>query len=241
MKQYKSRAIVLHTLKYGESSMVAYLLTDTMGRVNYMVQGVRPSRGKGNKGALFQPMFILEIEGMELRGAQMHRVREARNLNPLLSLPFDVRKSTIALFMAETLYRLIREQEQNLPLFDFVHGAVLALDEMRDGVANFHLWFLARLASLMGFHPGNDHSPGDWFDIREGLFCPRCPEHRQSMSPQNAALLDALMSLPASELQTIELSRTRRVEFLGAMLEYFSFHLDSIRTIQSLQILREVF
>ena len=35
MKSYKARGIVLHTLKYGDSSMVAYLLTDVGGRRSY--------------------------------------------------------------------------------------------------------------------------------------------------------------------------------------------------------------
>ena len=49
---YKARGIVLHTVKYGESSLVAYLFTDVGGRQTYMIQGVRSSRGRGNKAAL---------------------------------------------------------------------------------------------------------------------------------------------------------------------------------------------
>ena len=48
----------------------------------------------------------------------------------LQSLPFDVRKSTIALFMAEVLYRLVKECEPNQRLFDFVWGSVAALDAL---------------------------------------------------------------------------------------------------------------
>ena len=62
MKSYKARGVVLHTLKYGDSSMVVYLLTDVGGRRSYMVQGVRSSRGGGSKMALFQPMFPVEFE-----------------------------------------------------------------------------------------------------------------------------------------------------------------------------------
>ena len=77
-----------------------------------------------------------------------------------MSVPFDVRKSTISMFMAEVLYRLIREVEANEPLFDFLCEAVLKLDAMREGVANFHLWFLANLSRLLGYRPGNDYSYG---------------------------------------------------------------------------------
>ena len=109
-RSYKARGVVLHTVKYGESSLVAYLFTDVGGRQTYMIQGVRSSRGRGNKAALFQPMFLLEFEGIEQPHAQMHRMKDVHNLVPLTSLPFDVRKSTVSLFMAEVLYRLIRGQ-----------------------------------------------------------------------------------------------------------------------------------
>ena len=88
-RSYKARGVVLHTVKYGESSLVAYLFTDVGGRQTYMIQGVRSSRGRGNKAALFQPMFLLEFEGIEQPHAQMHRMKDAHNLVPLTSLPFD--------------------------------------------------------------------------------------------------------------------------------------------------------
>ncbi len=175
MKTYKGRGVVLHTLKYGDSSMVVYLLTDVGGRRSYMVQGVRSRSGRGSKLALFQPMFPVEFEGLESSRQQMHRFREVRTAFSLQSLPFDVRKSTMALFMAEVLYRLVRESEPNEALFDFVWGSVGALDAMQEGVANFHLWFLAGLSRFLGFCPGNEYMPGAWFDIREGLFTPVQP------------------------------------------------------------------
>ena len=64
LKTYKARGIVLNSLKYGDSAMVVHLLTDALGRQSYMVQGVRSSRGRGSKLALFQPMFALEFEGL---------------------------------------------------------------------------------------------------------------------------------------------------------------------------------
>ena len=39
MRTYKARGIVLHTIKYGDSSAIAYLFTDVLGRMSYMVQG----------------------------------------------------------------------------------------------------------------------------------------------------------------------------------------------------------
>lgn len=241
MKTYKGRGVVLHTLKYGDSSMVVYLLTDVGGRRSYMVQGVRSRSGRGSKLALFQPVFPVEFEGLESSKQQMHRFREVRAGFLLRDLPFDVRKSTIALFMAEVLYRLVRESEPNEALFDFVWNSVGALDSMREGVANFHLWFLANLSRLLGFFPGNDYAEGDWFDIREGLYTPVRPLHTSYMTQECARMLDAFAGRDVRTLDTLTLHRGQRVEFLQAMLSYLGYHLDAVSAVQSVHVLREVF
>ena len=242
MKSYKGRGIVLHTIKYGDSSMIVYLLTDVGGRRSYMVQGIRSRSGRGSKQALFQPVFPVEFEGLEpAQAQQMHRFKEIRCGFPLQGIPFDVRKSTMALFMAEVIYRLVRESERNDPLFEFVWNSVAALDQMREGVANFHLWFLVQLSRLLGFCPGNDYTEGALFDIREGLYTRTPPLHTLLLAPEEARILDRLLHSSVFDLAAIALNRTQRVAFLNAMLTYFGYHLDSIDAVQSVRILREVF
>ena len=241
MKSYKARGVVLHTLKYGDSSMVVHLLTDVGGRRSYMGQGVRSTRGRGSKLALFQPMFAVEFEGLESPRRQMDSFREIRSGAVLRSVPFDVRKSTIALFMAEVLYRLVRESEPNGPLFDFVWGSVGALDAMEEGVANFHLWFLANLSRFLGFYPGNAYTAGAFFDIREGLYTKTPPPHAGYMSGEHARTLDDFIRCDVRCLGEIGLNRRQRVGFLDALLVYYGYHLDAIRAVQSVKILQEVF
>ena len=241
MKSYKARGVVLHTLKYGDSSMVVHLLTDVGGRRSYMVQGVRSTRGRGSKLAIFQPMFAVEFEGLESPRRQMDSFREVRSGAVLRSVPFDVRKSTIALFMAEVLYRLVRESEPNGPLFDFVWGSVGALDAMEEGVANFHLWFLANLSRFLGFYPGNAYTAGAFFDIREGLYTKTPPPHAGYMSGEHARTLDDFIRCDVRCLGEIGLNRRQRVGFLDALLVYYGYHLDAIRAVQSVKILQEVF
>lgn len=241
MRSYKAEGIVLHTIKYGDSSMVAFVLTDVHGRQNYMVQGVKSTKGKGSKAAMLQPMFLLEFEGIETPHSQMDRMKDVRMPHPMRSLPFDVRKSTIALFMAEVLYKLIREVEPNSPLFGFVKESVIALDAMEKGVSNFHLWFLVQLSAFLGFYPANQYSPGDCFDIVEGSFSALRPQHNLLIDKENAALLANLMGCTVEELADLRLARMQRGEFLGSLLHYFGYHLDAINSIQSLKILSEVF
>ena len=206
--------------------MVVHLLTDALGRQSYMVQGVRSSRGRGSKLALFQPMFALEFEGLTSSRQQMHRFREVQSGIVLQRMPFDVRRSTIALFMAEVLCRLVKESEPDSQLFDFVWESIGALDSMEEGVANFHLWFLVNLSRFLGFYPGNEYMPGAWFDACEGSYTVQKPPHATVMTPENARLMNDFVECDVRCLAEIGLNRTQRSAFLEALLAYYGYHLD---------------
>lgn len=231
---------MLHTVKYGDNSLIVYMLTDVLGRQTYMIRGIKGRHGE-NRAALYQPMFVVEFEGVENPKAQMHSIREASAYVPLVSVPFDLRKSTISLFMAEVLYRLVRDVQPDSPLFEYVVRSIRALDATQQGVANFHLHFLVGLSRYLGFFPGNGYTDGDWFDIREGLFCNSMPMHGDCLSQRNAQLLERMMDCDADGLASIEMNRSERDDFLNALLDYFNYHLDAVRSVKSVEILRGVF
>ena len=241
MRRYTARGVVIGTLKYGEKGMVVQMLTSTLGRQSYMVQGLGSRRGRGARPAHVQPMFALEFEGLESPPRGMPRLGEVHAGIVLQSIPFDVKKSSIALFMAEVLYRLVKESEANAMLFDFVWGSVEALDTAAEGVANFHLWFLSNLCRFLGFSPGNEYMPDAWFDTAEGVYTAAAPPCEHAMSQENALIFRDMLECDVRYLGEIGLNRRQRVDFLAALLAYYGYHLDTIHSVQSVRILQEVF
>ena len=242
IKRYTARGVVLNTIKYGDKGLVVQMLTSSHGRQSFMVQGLGSRGGRsGTRAALFQPLFALEFEGLESSKMQMHRFAEVHAGIVLRSIPFDVKKSTIALFMAEVLHRLVKESEANEMLFDFVWGSIEALDVADEGVANFHLWCLSNLCRFLGFSPGNEYMADGWFDMAEGLYVGVEPPKRLAMSPQNAQILRDMLECDVRYLGEVGLNRAQRVEFLDALLAYYAYHLDTINSVQSIKILQEVF
>jgi len=49
------------------------------------------------------------------------------------------------------------------------------------------------------------------------------------------------MDCEADRLGSLPLSRTQRSAFMESMLLFFGYHLDAIRTVRSVSILREIF
>ena len=240
-RSYKGRGIVLNSLKYGDSSLVVHLLTDVYGRQSYMVHGSKSRTKRGSKSAIFQPLFALEFEGVSPTRGEMHRFSEVHAGVTLERTPFDVRRSTIALFIAEVLYRLVGERESNAELFDYAWGSLIALDTIEEGVANFHLWFLANLSRLLGFYSHGVWQKGAWLDIVEGEFSNFKPAHSLVLDPSHAEILRHLTECGVEHLGEVGLNRTQRVEFLSEMMKYYAYHLDAIKSVKSIEILREVF
>jgi len=89
----KTRGIVLHTTRYGESSLIAHCYTEQSGRQTLIVKGVRKSR-KQNRSNLFQALFILDFEIYHKDSREIQLVKEVNRALPLNSIPFDITKST---------------------------------------------------------------------------------------------------------------------------------------------------
>lgn len=146
----KTLGIVLHTLKYKDTSLIADIYTEVAGRASFMVSIPR-SRKAAVKPVLFQPLALVELEADFRPNATIYKVKEAKSLYPFATLPYDPYKSAIALFLSEFLYRAVREEAENRPLFAYLYHSVIWLDECREGFANFHLVFLMRLSPFSRF------------------------------------------------------------------------------------------
>jgi DNA repair protein RecO (recombination protein O) len=143
----KTRGIVLSYLKYRESSIIARVYTEQRGVQSYLVNSVRRAKPPG-RIALFQPLTLLELVAYVPRqGGSLTRLAEFRCAEQFRSLPYDVRKSSVALFLSEVLSKAVREEEENLPLFRFLHDSILAFDEQDVGIENFALLFLLHLTA----------------------------------------------------------------------------------------------
>ena len=98
----KTLGIVLHTLKYKDTSLIADIYTEVAGRASFMVSIPR-SRKAAVKPVLFQPLALVELEADFRPNATIYKVKEAKSLYPFATLPYDPYKSAIALFLSEFL------------------------------------------------------------------------------------------------------------------------------------------
>jgi DNA repair protein RecO (recombination protein O) len=236
-----SNAIVLHCLPYSDSNHIVHLYTEEFGRMSYMV---RLGKGKqaGLKRALFQPLSILTIQA-DLKGSrQLQRIKDATTFYPFGSIPFDVTKSSIALFLAEVLYRSLRDTERNPVLFEFLIRSIQWLDLAERGLANFHLVFLIKLTRYLGCYPNLESQREGWFfDLQGGVFVPNCPPHNAWLNPTDAQAFARLMQITYDNMWAYGFEHGQRVHILRQMLDYYRLHLTDFPGIKSLDVLEDLF
>jgi len=258
---YSTKGIVFHSLKYSETSIIVKIYTELFGIQSYLIRGIRKTRSKIKPG-LFQSLTLLDMEVYHREHISLQSVREVRVAYPYHSIPFDIRKSSVALFVNELVYKAIREEEPNPGLFDFLWNKCLELDSTEDGVAVFHIHFAIELMHYLGFFPQLNYSPETpLFNLREGVFqaaVPVYPEYLDAiLSKKFFALLDSTHALsdptpgtsprgedpppgPSPKREGGMILANEGRQLLEKILLYYQLHLPGFKGIQSHGILHEV-
>jgi DNA repair protein RecO (recombination protein O) len=239
--QTKTQAIVLHSLKYGETRLIVDMFTRSHGRLSFIVSLPKSPKGKIRK-QFFQPLSLLEIETDVRPRLQLQKLSDVRLLYPFSTIPFEPEKLAISLFVAEFLYYAMRGEQQNVPLFDYVTDSIQWLDGQDSRFANFHLVFLMRLSRFLGFYPNlDDYSAGDYFDLRESIFLSAPPVHRDFLYPQEAEKVQLMMRMDFATMHLFQMSHTERNRLLEVALSYYRLHIPDFPELKSLSVLQELY
>ncbi len=236
----KTRGIFLHAVKYSETSLIATIYTESYGRQSFIISGMR-SKNSSLKATVFQPLYLLDLEIYYKPGREIHRLKNARIIYPYATIPFDIRKSSQVIFLAEVLYKCLREEESNRELFDFIYHSLTFLDLSDSGIGNFHIWFLFKLTMFLGINPSQDNSRiSNFFDLQSALFVSREPLHNQFTDKQSTVLFSRLFEVDFSTIEKLDYTHHERKIVLEKLLEFYKIHFDNFGELKSLAVLREV-
>jgi len=236
----KTRALILRATKYGDTSLILEAYTEARGIRKYIVSGVRKARSR-TPASLVQPMNLVDIVAYEREGKDLTRLKEVRPAHVYTRIPFDVYRGTVGLFMLEMTRNSIRETEENEALFNFLFEAFRLLDTTTGPITHFHLHFLLELTAHLGLLPS-----GSWsettplFDLKAGGFTGGHPGHTEYLDEEQAALLFILLHARHDELGNITSTRRQRSQLLVELVRYYRHHIEGMREVNSLRVLREV-
>lgn len=238
---FKTRAIVIRSIDYSETSIIVKVYTEEFGLQSYLIKGAKRSKAS-IRASLFQPLFLLNLNVYNKEGKQLQTIKEATLDIPLNSTYTNPSKISILFFINEMLNKCLQEAEANPELFSFLHEAIQFLDSAEAHFTNFHLIFLVRLSRYLGFYPqGNYTASTPMFDLREGRFVRQLPTHPDYLLDNKSKLIYQIITSNWYSMEKLEVSYQERKEILENLIRLYQIHLSFMGNISSHKVLEEIF
>ena len=238
---HQSRAIVLHQIKYSETSLILKIYTEKEGLLSFIAKGVRGKKGK-LRSAQFQPLNLIDLSYREARKSELRQIIDLKVIDPFTDLPFNPVKRTIAIFIAELTFNAIKEQEPNLKLFEFLYNSIHWIDLSKESYNNFHLLFMMKFTKHLGFYPMLDgDNEAKYFDLQQGVFSRSAPKHRYFIDSEQLSAWKQLINVNFETINSLLFSISLKRKLLQTMMLYYKLHLIHFKELNSHHILQSVF
>ena len=251
MALVKTQAIVLRTLKFGETSRIATLYTRDLGRVTVMAKGARAARSPF--GSALNLLVRNEVVFAHKEGRDLQTLTRAELVHEHRGFERDPLRLAHAAVAGELTERVALGEEPVGELFDLVSRALDRFDAAPAVRLPTALWlFELQLADLLGYLPRLDAcaacggplgGSGVMGLVEGGLLCRACGTGRDGttrLSPGSVEILRLLVAggwEPGSRVTPL---REQAREIDDALLTYLSIHALGRRGLRSVRVLREL-
>ena len=242
-----TQGLVLHTTKYGETSIIAKIFTRELGLCSYIVKGVRSGGGRAKQN-LLQPLSHLELTVYNNDKRQLQYIKEMRTAVHYNGIQSNGVKMALLFFMDEVLYKSLKDAEENRELFDYVVKVLKYLNN-ENQTTTLPIEFLINTARHLGIEPMDNYSQREpLFNLKEGRFQAAPSTYAAAVNPNVDYFLDAsssshihycLASLQNHSPQP-SLTAQQRNNTLNNLLQYYHVHLSDFRNFTSHEVLHAV-
>ena len=238
---YKTRGIVLRTVNYSDTSIIAKIYTEQFGLQSYLIKGAKRKKAS-IRANLFQPLSLLDLVTYKKENKHLQVLKEAGPEIHFTSIPGEPAKMSILFFLDEVLVKCLHEEENNPELFSFLHETIQTLDTTEEHFNNLHLIFLVRFSRYLGFFPhGTFSEKNPVFDLREGKFISKEPVHHDFLTDKNSLLMSKLIASTYYSMDKLTLSGKERKNLLDVLLRFYELHLSHMGRITSHKVLEQLF
>ena len=190
--------------------------------------------------AMFQPLSLVKISAYRKKeNAQIHRLGNiAFQLVPT-SIPKNIYKSTIALFVSEVTNHVFKEEECYPEFFKFLKSFILLLEESTENYSNLHILYLFHLTRFLGVYPENNfNTQNKFFSLEKAQFVPLTDSFSQN---EEDSLLFSQLTKTEELTDNLTLNQQQRQTLLSLLLQYYTIHVCDMQNIKSLDVLKMVF
>lgn len=234
-----TRAIVLRSVKYGDTSLITQLFTEAYGVQTYIVKGVRKS--KSNQASLLQPSTLLHLEIDNHPQKNIQYLKQFQSAHLFQSARESIVKNSVLLFATELLLRLLPEHAPLPELFDFSFDFFVNTDQRSEAaIANYPLFFIINIGNLMGYEiKGAYGSQTPYINMEEGSFTDQ-PAPADTLDAVEVSFLSQLLLSEEATISNLKIPASKRGKLLHWYIDFLRLHSQHMGAMKSLEVLRAI-
>lgn len=213
------------------------MYTEQKGHQTFIIHSVRKAKAT-TPSSYLQLMSLVDMVAYHQDHQKIHHVKEIRLDHVFSSIPFDMRKSAVITCLAEICSRCITTADPQPNLFAFLHDELIQYDDPNTYDKDFMIRFLVGLSHYLGFglDLSNPPSSSGYFDLLDGHFMSIKPSHDYLMSADDFIVLQDIMMQDTDSSTSIEVRR----RLVDQLILYYQLHVESLKQVHSIKILREL-
>lgn len=241
----KTEAVVLSKMNYGDSSMIASILTEDLGRISVIVKGARSPKSK--YGRIVDLINHLSVILYKKESREIQLLSNADIIDHYPEVKNDLNKLKYAYSIAELVKNLLAEHEVNRRIFK---GVIKILNRLNSGIelpevtfGRFFIFFLKEIGYELQTETcaicGKKNLADDCFyNFDKGLICGECKKSAVDNYDVNLELLRYLNCLKYDE----SISHYDNLIFHKAIIfmeNHLKYHVPDFQGISSLKLFNE--
>ena len=249
----KTRAIVLRTMRMGETSRLVTFYSEEHGKLKATAKGARKPRSKF--GAALDLMTEVQAVCYVKETRDVQTLSECSLLKPAPELSHSLERLSFGSAACELIDRLTIEGEPNQRLYQCLAGVLHGLAEVGpEQVESLFWYYQLRAAEALGYRPELRQciacqseliGPWLWFSAAlGGGLCAACgQDNGVRMTGQSLTFLADLQGLKAYSVDVLPPAPPRRGEIRAALrgfLEYYGDERGRLRSLDFLDSLNRV-
>lgn len=234
-RAYKTEAVVLRSLRFGEADRVLHLYTLDRGRIGAVAKGIR--RTKSRFGGRLEPFSHVEVVLHEGKG-ELQTITGVELIRPHSAAREGHYRLSVGFVALEAMLRLFPEQEANERAFVALTRFLDLLDEIgarpdaRPALDPLVLAFQLKLLWLAGYLPhltscaecGAESGLVGYSPRAGGAVCGNCRADAIPLSPGGLHGIEGLLQLPLADAGSVGLNARAARDVLAVIASSYEFH-----------------
>jgi DNA repair protein RecO (recombination protein O) len=248
----ETEAVVLHAMKYGETSKIVTLYSKKFGKIKIIAKGVRSQKNKF--GSSLEPMTISSVVFYKKEQRDLHLLSKSEIAEPITKLQNDSERMATGLALVELVNMVMHDEEENKAVYQLLRQSLETIDGAERNHLNILIAFMLKMFGLFGFgislsncavckkNVEELHIQFANLRLSDGKFiCSGCSEGAGfggvKIDWGVLKSLHYLQNCDVPKATVLALKHTTRNEMIATLESYLRYHIEGSRTLKSLSLL----